>query len=83
MAARVIVLWGKEEITNYYDYSAWSQANVCKMLKSTKVYEFANEDEAEAFRLGMCEVATASARDFVELSPEGFKSLKNLSARRA
>lgn len=84
---KVIVMWGGQEIEHYYDYAEWTPDNIQKILANIAVYEFDTENEAEAFREGMCAVVVPSARDFTELAPEGYAALikasKTVKARKA
>ncbi len=78
----VIILWGDSEIQNYYNFAKWNAETVELILQHTEVFEFDNYEEAEAFRRGMAVVVSATARDFMELAPQGFKSLLEISNSR-
>lgn len=75
----VIILWGGEEIQNYYNYAKWTKPVVQAILDHTVVYDFDTFEEGEAFRQGMAATLVATARDFMEVPPEGFKSLKKIA----
>ena len=67
------------ERIHFYDYGAWTKENAEKILEHVDVYEFATEDEAEAFRLGLCAVKSPSARDFTEITERSYQSLLSLA----
>ena len=71
----VIVLWGGPEVSMLYDYARWTKDNARKILEHVDVYDFATEDEAEAFRMGLCAVKSPSARDFSEITERSYRAL--------
>ena len=75
----VIVLWGSEEIQNYYNFAKWTPSVVKTILDHIVVYAFDTYEEGEAFRQGMAAALVATARDFMEVPIEGYKSLKKLA----
>jgi len=79
VCARVIILWGDAEVNTYYDFQQWTPDTARKMLAAVEVFEFATEDEAEAFRLGLCVVKSPAAKDFTEVPPLSYESLQKLS----
>lgn len=75
---QVIVLWGGQEVSDFYDHAAWTSDNARKILEHVDVYDFATEDEAEAFRMGLCAVKTPSAKDFTEITLRSYQALLEL-----
>ena len=75
---RVFILWGAQEVATFYDYRAWSAEAAAAMLKNSAVYEFDTEEEAEAFRMGLCAVTVPSARDFTEITEASHEALRKL-----
>ena len=75
MMADVIILWGDQEVQAYYDYSARTPEVAKILLSKITVYKFDTEEEAEAFRLGLCEVKSPNAHEFSELPPAGYAAL--------
>ena len=78
MAEKVIVLWGEEAVQKYFNVHDRSAETVSMLLGHIDIYEFKTEDEAEAFRFGACAVKSDSAKDFCELTEQGYKSLLQL-----
>jgi hypothetical protein len=78
MSEKVIVLLGDEPIRRYFDVTDRSVETLSLVLDHTDVYEFSSQEEAEAFRFGMCVVKTPSARDFCELTEHGYATLLSL-----
>ena len=79
----IVVLWGEEEIQNYYVYGKWTPEGVRKILANTEVFEFDTYEEAEAFRQGMAAVVSKTARDFMELPLKGYKYLQEVAKVKA
>ena len=78
MVEKIIVLWGEEPVQRYFNITDRSQETVALLLDHIDVYEFATEAEAEAFRFGVCAVKAPSAKDFCELTVQGYKNLREL-----
>lgn len=81
MKYQVYILWGSEAVDLFYDYSKWTQETASQMLSQIEVFEWNTEDEAEAFRIGLCAVRN-SGRDFDEIMPESYKSIKKMAESR-
>ena len=79
MAAKVIVLWGGPEVSNFYDYAVWNGENAQKILEHVDVYDFQTEEEAEAFRMGLCAVKSLTAKDFTEITERSYQALQELA----
>ncbi len=75
----VIILWGGEEVQNYYNYAKWTPSVVQAILDHIEIYDFDTYEEGEAFRQGMAATLVATARDFMEVPLEGYKSLKDIA----
>ena len=75
----VIILWGGEEVEDFYDYSSWTPEVAKLILNNVAVYDYPTEDEAEAFREGLCAVKSPTARDFTEITRKSYESLQHLA----
>lgn len=75
----VIILWGGEEVENFYDHASWTPETARRILEHVAVYEYATEDEAEAFREGLCAVVSVTARDFTEITGKSYRALQTLA----
>jgi hypothetical protein len=78
---RVYLVWGSEAIALVYDVMKRDATSLHAILGATEIYEFETDAEAEAFRIGLCEVSryTESVRDFAEIPPAMFHSLRKMS----
>jgi hypothetical protein len=79
MCEKVIVIWGEDAVNRYFNVRDRSKETVNMLLKHIDIYDFNTEDEAEAFRLGVCAVKSPSAEDFCELTQQGYSSLINIA----
>ncbi|MDR1945982.1 MAG: hypothetical protein LBQ51_02290 [Desulfovibrio sp.] len=75
---KVILLRGDEPVKRYFCVRDRSKETVRMVLDNIEVYDFDTEEEAEAFRLGLCAIGDAKVPDFCEVTVQGYKSLLTL-----
>jgi hypothetical protein len=70
----VILIRGVDAVKKYLSVQDLSTEAMKMIYKSIDIYEFDTEEEAEAFRMGLCAVCEDKADDFCEMSGRGYKN---------
>jgi hypothetical protein len=79
MPEKIIALVGEEPVRRYFDVFDRSKETVDMVLQHVRIYDFDTQEEAEAFRMGVCAVSSPEARDFCEITQHGYKNLLCIS----
>jgi hypothetical protein len=71
---RVILIKGAEAVRRYLCVRERGKDSLKLIRDSIEIYKFDTEEEAEAFRMGLCAVCEDAADDFCEMSEQGYKN---------
>jgi hypothetical protein len=74
---RVILILGRYAVQRYFCVHDRSKATLSLIYKSIKKYDFDTEEEAEAFRMGLC-ACEDNADAVCEMTEAGYKSFIKL-----
>jgi hypothetical protein len=75
---KVILINGAEAVRRYLCVYERGKESLKLIYNSINIYDFDTEEEAEAFRMGLCVVCEDRAEDFCEMTEQGFKNFISL-----